>query len=304
MAKRDIHQEITNQIISQIEAGTPAWILPWSGSAPTMPKRVTGESYQGINVLLLWAAREEGGYASNTWMTFNQAKKLGGNVVKGQKSTTIVYFGAIDKADEEGEDVRIPFLKSYAVFNVDQIENLPEGWQTEVKTFANDTVEEFEEFFDSLGVRREEGDFAAYWRNSDHITMPAINRFECVQRYYGVLAHETIHWTGDKKRLDRDKKYDTIEGRAFEELIAEIGSCFLCAEIGATPDQAQSAAYVETWLKALKNDKRFIFKATSQASKAVQFILNAAETGNMRDCFTTMQASVETQPHQQMELFL
>lgn len=278
--KRDIHQEVTDTIINAIEQGTAPWRKEWDGAMGfPFPRRITGDNYQGINVLLLWIAAEQAGYKSATWMTFNQAKKLGGQVRKGQKGTGVVFFSAIEREDAETDKVqRIPFLKRYTVFNVEQIDGLPEKHQPEQEESVaggEAPIPELEGFFLQTGAKIENGPkIAPHWNpNTDVIGMPHVEAFETAHAYYGTLAHELIHWTGHQPRLDRDMKYQTKEGRAFEELIAEIGSCFLCHHIGAKPNLDNSAAYVESWLKALKNDKRFIFRAATQAQAASNYAL-------------------------------
>ncbi|MBT3142928.1 DUF1738 domain-containing protein [Ruegeria litorea] len=278
--KRDIHAEITNTIIEAIENGTAPWCKEWDGAMGfPFPRRVTGENYQGINVLLLWIAAEAKGYTAPTWMTFNQAKKMGGQVRKGEKGTGIVFFSTFEKESEENDNVtRIPFLKRYTVFNVQQIDGLPAEFQPSQPASVaggEQAIEDLEAFFAYTGAKIENGpEIAPHWNPmNDTIGMPPVEQFSSAHAYYGTLAHELIHWTGHTPRLDRDMKYNTKEGRAFEELIAEIGSCFLCGHIGAQPNIDNSAAYVESWLKALRNDKRFIFRAATQAQRASDYAL-------------------------------
>ena len=279
--KIDLHQQITDKFIEALESGTRPWTKDWTGGRGfQMPLRVTGEAYQGINVLLLWMASEENGWTCPSFMTFQQAKKLGGMVRKGSKGTTVVFASAFEKENDDGNVQKIPFLKKYTVFNVEQIDGLPEVWSweeaDEIDTGAR-PVEELEAFFAATGADiRNDGTNPCYRPGSDSIHMPTVQHFTNAQEYYGTLAHELIHWTGAPKRLDRDKKYDTTAGRALEELVAEIGSVFLCQQIGATPDFDNSAAYVASWLKALKDDKRFIFRAASAAQKASNYALECA----------------------------
>lgn len=283
--KTDLHQEITDRIIKLIEEGTRPWVRGWvtGGKTSAFPLRVTGQPYSGINVLLLWAAQHEGGYEAATWMTFNQAKKLGGMVRKGERGTGIVFASTFEKKDKDtGETEVIPFLKKYTVFNVQQIDGLPEKYDwSEPDELDQGTrpVEELEAFFVATGATINHGGGRAFYSpQSDTITMPPVARFTNAPEYYGTLAHELIHWTGAGHRLDRFSKTDAEaqSDYAFEELIAEIGSCFLCTHIGATPDLANSAAYVQAWLKSLKNDKKFIFRAATAAQKAFDYALQSA----------------------------
>jgi len=283
--KIDIHQMITDKFIDALESGTRPWSKDWTGgTGGALPLRVTGEAYQGINVLLLWMAAEENGWSCPSYMTFQQAKKLGGMVRKGSKGTTVVFASAFEKENDAGKVEKIPFLKKYTVFNVQQIDDLPDNWSwtgaDDIDTGAR-PIEDLETFFAATGAAiKIDGTNPCYRPASDSIHMPPVKNFKTAHEFYGTLAHELIHWTGATKRLDRDKKYDTTAGRALEELVAEIGSVFLCAHIGAEPDFDNSAAYVASWLKALKDDKRFIFRAASAAQKASNY---AQECASMAD---------------------
>lgn len=282
MARIDIHQEITDQIVAHLEKGTLPWHKDWAGAKPTftLPRRANGEFYQGINVLLLWIAAEARGYTADQWMTFKQAKAVGANVRKGEKGTRIVFYSAMEREDTEGDTVKIPFLKSYTVFNVQQIENLPcdltpDLFGDDLDTGA-DAVAELEAFFAATGARIvNDGTSPCYRPGTDTIHMPRVGQFETAAGYYGTLAHELVHWTGHASRLDRLKQAGLRE-YAFEELIAELGACFLCARIGADVNTENSAAYIGDWLKALRNDKRFIFRAAAAAQKASDYALALA----------------------------
>lgn len=284
MAKFDIYQEITTQIVNAMEAGTPPWRKPWTGDAVgfAMPKRATGETYKGINVLMLWMMASERGYTSETWFTYRQAKEAGGQVRKGEKSTTVIYYNTVKAGDEQGEEKTIPFAKAYRVFNADQIEGLPvEFYQkpTAPRDLGTVVDPELETFFASIGAKIETSKKPqAYFAPADDlIHMPPIETFHSANGYYATLAHEHIHFTGVEKRLGRYGKYSNKQEYAFEELVAEIGSCMLCGQLGLTPEFDQSAAYIEGWLKALKDDKRLIFKAASAAQKATDYLLEASK---------------------------
>lgn len=125
-AKFDVYSHVTEQIIAQIEAGTPPWRKPWTGGAAgtALPMRWNGEAYRGINILILWATASAKGYSSERWMTFKQAQELGGHVRKGEKSSTVVKFGTVEREDENGEERQVPYARAYRVFNADQIEGL------------------------------------------------------------------------------------------------------------------------------------------------------------------------------------
>ena len=278
--KFDVYAHVTDAIIAEIEAGTPPWRSPWTGSASgiALPKRHNGEAYRGINVLMLWVMAAKHGYASGRWMTYKQAQLLGAQVRKGQKSSSVVKYGTFTRDNDAGVEEKIPYARAYSVFNADQIDGLPEGYYTQpepARDLGTEADPELAAFFAQTGAEiiTSENPRAYYSPVKDHIHMPPIGTFHNAAGYYGTLAHETIHWTGNDKRLERIKKFANREAYAFEELVAEIGACFLGAQIGVTPEFGQSAAYVEGWLKALKEDKRAIFRAASEAQKAADFVL-------------------------------
>ena len=284
MAKVDINALVTDSIITAIEAGTPPWRKPWTGDAAggSFPLRSNGEGYRGINVLLLWCAAEAKGYSSAHWFTYNQAKTLSAQVKKDEKSTRIVKYGTcLRENKKDGSKENFQYLKQYNVFNADQIAGLPEEFYTkpippiDLGTVANP---ELEDFFASLGVPIDTSKKASAFYNlkTDRIHMPLIQTFHSAADYYGTLAHEEAHATGHKNRLDRFQKFQGSESYAFEELVAEIAACILGSQMDFRPNFEQSAAYIETWLKQLNNDKKMIFKAASAAQKAVDFIKDKA----------------------------
>lgn len=280
MAKRDIHQEITDKLVTELEKGTAPWKRGWTkkaGGLAGLPLRSTGEPYAGINILLLWGAAADNGYTNPSWMTFKQAKQLGGCVRKGEKGTGIVFFSVSTREDEDGNEHRFGFLKSYTVFNVEQIDGLPETWDIDEDEIDEGTapVEDLQAFFDATGAAISHGGNKAFYSpRSDSITMPPIKAFHSAPAYYGTLAHELIHWTGAKHRLDRDiaNSFGSSD-YAFEELVAELGACFLCAHIGAELNLPNSASYLKSWIAKLKDDKRFIFRAATAAQKATEYAL-------------------------------
>lgn len=291
MAKLDIHQHVTDTIIAQIEAGTPPWRKPWTGGAgaAALPLRHNGEAYRGINILILWATADQRGYSSERWMTFKQAQELGGTVKKGAKCARSVFYGTFEKEAEKAEGVadvgeaktRIPFAKCNNVFNADEIESLPDEYYIApepARDLGTETDQELETFFVNTGADIVTSDEprAYYSHATDKVHMPPIRTFVSAARYFGVLGHECVHWSGVDKRLGRNKKHKNHAERAREELCAEIGACILAVKLGVEPDFEQSAAYVSSWLEALKNDKGLIFKAASDAQKAVDFIIDAA----------------------------
>lgn len=295
MAKIDIHQHVTDTIIAQIEAGTPPWRKPWTGGAgaAALPLRHNGEPYRGVNILMLWASAEISGFASERWMTFKQAVELGGSVKKGSKCARSVFYGTFEKDTDKSEGSIdeiygksvIGYAKCNNVFNADQIEDLPPEYYIApepARDLGTEADPELEAYFARTGadiITTDEP--CAYYRPStDQVHMPPIATFFEAARYYGVLSHECCHWTGSEKRLERIKKFSDRKAYAFEELVAEIGACILSVKLGIEPDFDQSAAYVEGWLEALKSDKALIFKAASEAQKAVDFIEDAARSAS------------------------
>lgn len=279
-AKTDLYQTVTDRVIEAMESGKMPWQRGWdnAGAALNMPRRSTGEFYRGINVLLLWARAMDAGFGAEYWMTFKQAKELGGMVRKGEKGTQVVYFNMIEKDDKAtGESKKIPFLRNFTVFNADQIDGLPAKFHA---TKAPATVDNgtrhnaaLDSFFNATGANiQTRGNQPCYKPGPDLIEMPAIEQFKSESEYYGTLSHELIHWTGHATRLDR-LSGKAKEDYAFEELIAELGALYLTSHIGATPDFSNSAAYLNSWLSALRNDKKYIFRAATAAQKATDLAL-------------------------------
>ncbi|MCM2294788.1 zincin-like metallopeptidase domain-containing protein [Allorhizobium sp. BGMRC 0089] len=280
--KFDVHASVTESIIRQLEAGTSPWVKPWGSPVSSRPLRHNGVPYTGINVLLLWSAAMEHGYSANHWMTYKQAEELGGQVRKGEKSSLVVYAGAIEKTEETqaGESVerRIPFMKAYRVFNADQIDGLPEQYrfQPVEKLAAETRLCHVDAFFEATGADiREGGNQAFYHPVKDYVQMPDFQTFATPEDYASTLAHEMVHWTSAEKRLARsfEQKRFGDEGYAREELVAEIGAAFLCADLAIeNKGRADHAAYIASWITVLKNDKRAIFQAASYAEKAAEFL--------------------------------
>lgn len=282
--KVDVYQKVTDRVIEAMESGNMPWQKGWDncGAEMQMPLRHNGQMYRGINVILLWFEAMAHGYKSPYWMTFKQAKEYGACVRKGEKGTQICYFNIIEKENPEKEEKdKIPFLRSFTVFNADQIDGLPEKFApVAIEPVDNGTQADsaLESFFANTGARiLTEGNQPAYYPAFDYIKMPAIAQFKTSAEYYGTLAHEIVHWTGHNSRLDRGNFGKDKETYAFEELIAELGNLYVCSQIDVIPNFDNSAAYLNSWLKALRNDKKYIFKAATQAQKAADLIM---ELGN------------------------
>ncbi|MEZ5938375.1 MAG: zincin-like metallopeptidase domain-containing protein [Hyphomonadaceae bacterium] len=283
----DIYTRITNQIISSLEQGVKPWTQPWNAAHAagpvSRPLRHSGETYSGINVLVLWATAMERGYAGPIWMTFKQALELGGCVRKGEKSSPVVYAGSLNRTEQDdktGEDVErtIPFLKGYTVFNIEQIDGLPAHYYAPAADTKNpdQRVAEADAFFASTRADiRHGGNSAFYAPGPDFVQMPNFDAFRSAEDYYASLAHECTHWTRHKSRLDRDfgrEKFGDA-GYAREELVAELGAAFLCADLGlGLKDRDDHAAYIGHWLQVLREDKRAIFSAAAHAQRACDFL--------------------------------
>lgn len=284
--RRDIHAEITAKLIAAIEADPGRPSLPWRrSSAPLfMPENaLTKKPYNGINIVSLWVAAECLGYAAPVWATYRQWSELGAQVRKGERSSLVVFYKEYvtdpnpDEADDDGK--RRVARASY-VFNAAQVDGftLPDAPQP---LGPIERIEAADQFIRATGTRIEHGGDRAFYRPStDYIQMPDEDRFcgtDTMSRsegYYAVLAHECIHWSGAEKRLNREfgKRFGDA-AYAAEELVAEIGSAFLCAELGITQDtRADHAQYLAQWLKLLKDDSRAVFTAAAKASEAVAYL--------------------------------
>lgn len=284
--KPDIYTTVTNKILADLEKGNLTWLQPWqaghAAGAICRPLRAGGKPYQGINVIMLWVAALERGYSCPIWLTYKQAKEIGGQVKKGEKGSLVVYSSTLTRTetDEKGEEAekKIPFMKSYSVFNAEQIDGLPGHFYARPEAQQNEIerIDAAETFFKQTGAEiRHDGDRAYYAPATDHVQMPPASAFHSGESYYAILAHELTHWTKHPARLNRDfgRKRRGDEGYAMEELVAEIGAAFLCADLGITPETREDhAAYIDFWLKVLKNDKRAIFTAASHAQRAVDHL--------------------------------
>lgn len=286
-ARPNIYARITDQIIAALERGVKPWTQPWAAghaAGPvSKPLRYNGEAYSGINILTLWATAMERGHAAPLWMTYRQAQELGGQVRKGERGAPVVYANTLLRSEPDertGEDTEraIPFLKSYTVFNVEQIDGLPAHYHVPATTHLNpdDRDATAEAFFAGLGADIRHGGGSAFYRMADDgIQLPPFESFLSAERYYATLAHECVHWTRHPRRLDRSfgQKRFGDAGYAREELVAELGAAFLCADLGlALEDREDHAAYIEHWLGVLREDNRAIFAAAAHAQKAADYM--------------------------------
>ncbi len=288
--RTDVYQRITDKIVSQLEQGVRPWMQPWSAAHTegriVRPRRFNGQPYNGINVLMLWSAADEKGYASPVWMTFKQALEFNAHVRKGETGSLVVYADKITRTETDattGEEAEraIPFMKGYTVFNVEQIDGLPDHFyaKPEPKGEPVQRIERAESFFAATGADIRHGGARAYYSiSTNHVQLPPFESFRDPESYYATLAHEATHWTRHPSRLDREfgRKRWGDEGYAMEELVAELGSAFLSADLDLTPETREDhAAYIASWITVLKNDKRAIFTAASHAQRAVDFLHGA-----------------------------
>jgi antirestriction protein ArdC len=307
----DLYTRITDQIVCALEQGVRPWHKPWDAAhvagPVSRPLRASGQPYSGINVLVLWATSMERGYTAPIWMTFRQAKELGAHVRKGERGTLVVFASRIRRTetDEDTGEIserEIPFLKGYSVFNVEQIEGLPAHYTATVPPRMNEEqrIVHAEAFFAATGADiRHGGNSAHYVPSLDYIQMPPFESFRDATAFYATLGHEQVHWTRHKSRLDRDfgQKRFGDQAYAMEELVAELGAAFLCADLELTPQiRDDHAPYIAGWLKALKEDKRAIFSAASHAQKAVDFLTCLAEANLSRRQDGLQPATAEQEP--------
>ncbi|MBL4602889.1 MAG: DUF1738 domain-containing protein, partial [Emcibacteraceae bacterium] len=285
---RDLYQEITDKIIKVLERVDPdGWQAPFAGlAAQGLPLNPTTEShYHGVNIPSLWFDQQEKGFTSNRWATFKQWKEQGAAVRKGEKGSPIIFYKTLVKTEknERGEDQEnhIPMMRSYSVFNANQVDGYDHNEQGTVNEFdLVKRIKAVDQFCTNTGadIRHGGGAGAYYHPAGDYINIPETIAFidtqgaSATQNYYATLLHELTHWTGAPHRLNREKGKER-EKYAFEELIADLGAAFLCSQlrIVQTPRE-DHAHYIKSWLKALKNDKKCIFKASAQAAKAAEYM--------------------------------
>jgi antirestriction protein ArdC len=285
--RTSLYQEITDQIISELEAGRVPWVQPWRSAAVkaslAMPSNAaTGRQYSGINVLILWGAVIKHGFGAQSWLTFRQALGLGGHVRKGERGTTVVYADRFVPDEERrraeregGEPHVIPFLKRFTVFNTEQCENLPPELMSAPAPVPDGLIQpQVEELICTSGIDfRIGGDRAYYDVVKDYVRVPSPQAYFEPINWHRTALHELAHASGSASRLNRDlsggfgsKKY------AYEEIVAEISSAFVCATLGIVPT-VRHADYVGAWLDVLREDNRAIVRAASAASKAADYLL-------------------------------
>lgn len=282
---------ITNAIIAKLEEGVSPWRKPWTGNGSIeRPLRSCGKPYRGINVIWLWHIAEMRGFSRSTWMTYRQAQELGAQVRKGETGTMAVFYKSYsaketDEASGEESSSTRRVLRTYTVFNVDQIDNLPERFApAPPRAQLNDQTHraEIDDFIRATGATIiHGGDRAYYSPASDHIAMPHSENFETYAAYGAVASHELTHWTGHPSRLARDlKNRFGDEQYAAEELVAELGSALVGADLGLPVTHLDNhASYIASWLRILKNDERALLTAAAKADEAASYLLAKAGRG-------------------------
>ena len=279
----DVYTRVTNQIVEAIERGAADWRMPWhsTGKDSFSPlNAATQKPYRGVNVLGLWAAAQKHGYATGYWATYKQWQEMGAQVRKGEKSSLVVFwkFADVESEDEDTPTAdeasrRLVLARGYSVFNAAQVDGFvpPEVAERSVA----ERIECAEQFFAGLGAKIQHGGNRAYYQPStDSIRMPMFEAFDYPVSYYSTLAHEMTHLTGAVSRLNRD-----LSGRfgnaayAAEELVAELGAAFICADLSLSNEpRPDHAAYISSWVTVLKRDKRAIFTAAAKAQAAADWM--------------------------------
>lgn len=274
----DLYQQVTDRIVAALQAGTPPWVRPWNSATDPVPMNAeTRRLYRGVNFLTLAIEAHTRGYPRNCWLTYRQATALGAQVRKGEHGTPVVFWKLRTvNTKAEAEDARvIPLLRCYTVFNTAQIDGLPRTMAQplpSVPAWQSDDVAEMLIATSGADIRHG-GSKAFYTSDRDYIQLPPRATFTQAAGYYATTLHELVHWTGHRSRLDRQlgRRFGG-EAYAAEELIAELGSAFLCAHC-RIEGRLQHASYVSNWLRVLRSDKRAIFVAGTRAQHAADYLL-------------------------------
>jgi antirestriction protein ArdC len=270
---RDLYQEVTQRIVTELEKGVKPWTRPWKSTAhavPTLPANLySGRSYSGVNTLVLWLEAFNRGFPAHSWLTFQQAHMLGAHIRKGERGVQIVFAKTVER-EKDGKVETIPTFRWFTVFNASQVDglNLPAVEPPDVPEFGA-----MAQIRERAGVPVSHGHSrACYIPSQDRIEMPAYQAFADGHAYTRTLFHELAHATGHEKRLNRQmgKRFGDA-AYAMEELVAELSSAFLCARIGSEYAN-ENAEYIGAWVRKMKEDSRAIFTASSQAAKAADWL--------------------------------
>lgn len=288
-----VYQIVTDEIVAMLDKGIVPWRRGWTVRGSSIARNAWDKPYRGINVFILAFERAVKGYKSNTWMTFKQIQKVGGSVIEGSKSTVVIFwtlFEVEDRSSKTGKK-RVPVLRYFRVFNLDQTTGVKLTKKQKAQLEAEDQLlnPEFNPYDDAEAIIGtylasdnapafvEGGSQPAYSPSRDTVTLPVRSDFVGADEYYATAFHEFIHSTGIKSRLNRQgvETYDHFGSQSYakEELVAELGSAFLCAEVGIDNTRENSAAYISGWKRRLSDDPTLIVSAASQAQKAAEYIM-------------------------------
>lgn len=279
----DVYSIITDRIVALLQQGVIPWQKPWQGGEHAPRNLITGREYRGVNIFLLNAAS----YSSPCWLTFKQAQQLGGCIRRGEKACPVVFWKWLDNEESStGEKKRVPFLRYYSVFNSAQCDGIEAHLPAPIDRRSTlDPIAAAEQIVQSMPQRpeiRHGLDRAFYSPVADFVGMPSVGQFRRSEDYHSVLFHELTHATGHTSRLNRkgvgssDGEWSSFGSTPYakEELIAEMGAAFLCGQAGIVERTLDnSAAYIASWLKRLKDEPRLVVQAAAQAQKAADFIL-------------------------------
>lgn len=280
IAPTDVYSRVTNRIIELLERGVIPWRKPWQPNG--MPKNLISQRpYTGINAMLLNSLD----YAQNHFLTWHQLQQIGGSVKKGEKGALIIFQTKTEKTIERDEELVVEkrsILRYYYVYNVEQCSGIPQKYLQYTKIpveIINKSCEKIIQEMPLPPIIYYRGHQAYYHTKDDYVNVPKLEHFDSIASFYEVTMHELVHSTGSLKRVGRKSVYENphfgSEEYSMEELIAEIGACYLTSIGGVGIGHLEnSAAYIQNWLYVLKNDKKFIVQAASKAQRAVEYILN------------------------------
>jgi antirestriction protein ArdC len=279
-----LYESVTNRIIEEMKNGTVPWTKPWKSGKTfgVMPMNAaTGRPYNGINIPLLWRAADVHGYPTHGWLTYKQAHAAGGQVRKGEKATTVVFTKKLHIKDKQtDEDKQIGMLRTFAVFNVAQIDGLPDKPTPELVDIGTSNVNQLVDGFIAATKAdiRIGGNIACYVPSKDFVALPPMDAFVTIESFYATALHELGHWTAPKHRCDREAsgRYGT-QGYAAEELVAELTAAFLCAHLGIK-GELRHTDYIANWIQLLTEYPRAMFAAASKASQAPDYLRKFSET--------------------------
>lgn len=285
LTNQDLQQKVTSKLVECLENGVKPWVKPWIGDPNAgFPTNIASKKeYRGVNPWLLNITSIAEEYDSKWWGTFKQWREKGGTVRKGESATMIVFWKIIEK-EEEDEKKKFFFLRYSNVFNLDQVDNLKNDNRLDQYRIDKAKLPDFnhvdykpaEDVISNTGAKiKHHGTKAYYNVTEDTVHLPPKKRFPKLNNYYGTAFHELTHWAEKRTGFLEENK---TRNYAFAELVAEIGACYMCTHLGVPVDDdalfmENSAAYLKSWLQALKDDHKLIFQASTWATKAMDFML-------------------------------